>query len=100
MTRLFPPPLQVLTLTKGILYNFITIKVVVWLIIHYHITTHIALHCIAWPPHVITTLIIPSSARGLIVRVQISEVDTRFLYPTKSLPPKDLGSIVHPDTTH
>ena len=31
---------------------------------------------------------------------EISEGDIKFLYATKPMPPKDLGSIVHLDTNH
>ena len=31
---------------------------------------------------------------------EISEGDPKFLYALKLVPPKDLGSIVHPGTVH
>jgi hypothetical protein len=37
---------------------------------------------------------------GLIVLWEINEGGTNILYAMKLVPPKDLGSIVHPDTIH
>jgi hypothetical protein len=46
----------------------------------------------------LATLNIPISECGKLVRVGISEGDTKFFYAMKLVPPKDLGSIVHPGT--
>ena len=36
----------------------------------------------------------------MFVCMGISEVDGKFLYAVKLVPPKDFESILHPDTTH
>ena len=48
-----------------------------------------------WKP--VTTLIVPISEEGLIVIVGDS---TKLHYVMNLLPSKDLGGIVHPDTSH